>query len=74
MKKNNDNNWALLMQCTDEIRLEKIKNELEQGQIPFTVVNKKDSTLLIGEYEIYVPVELIVEAKNTLKGIDVSLE
>ncbi|NSW46466.1 MAG: hypothetical protein HPY79_11690 [Bacteroidales bacterium] len=73
MKKNNEN-WALLMHCNDEIRLEKIKNELEQSQIPYTVINKKDSTLLIGEYEIYVPVELIGEAKNTLKGIDVSLE
>jgi len=73
MKKNNEN-WALLIHCTDEIRLEKIKNELEQSQIPFTVINKKDSTLLIGEYEIYVPVGLIGEAKNTLKGIDVSSE
>lgn len=73
MNKTNEN-WALLLQCNDEIRLEKIKNELEEAKIPFSVVNKKDSSFLIGDYEVYVSVEKISDAKNVLKGIDVSLE
>ncbi|GAB4402601.1 MAG: hypothetical protein Fur0028_16070 [Bacteroidales bacterium] len=73
MNKTNEN-WALLLQCNDEIKLEKIKNELSEAKIQFTVINKKDSSFLIGDYEMYVPVEKISEAKNVLKGIDVSLE
>lgn len=73
MSKHSDQ-WALLFECHDEIKLEKIKNELDNSSIPYTVINKKDSTFLIGEYEIYVPVEVIAEAKRVLKGIDVELE
>ncbi|MCX7862190.1 MAG: DUF2007 domain-containing protein [Bacteroidales bacterium] len=73
MNKHSDQ-WALLFECTDEIKLEKVKSELQQSNIPFTVINKKDSTFLIGEYEVYVPVESIGEAKQLLKGIDVELE
>ncbi|HNV95385.1 MAG TPA: DUF2007 domain-containing protein [Bacteroidales bacterium] len=73
MNKTNEN-WALLLQCNDEIKLEKIKNELSEAKIQFTVINKKDSSFLIGDYEVYVPVEKISEAKTVLKGIDVSLE
>ena len=73
MNKTNEN-WALLLQCNDEIKLEKIKTELEEAKIPYTVINKKDSSFLIGDYEIYISVEKISEAKNVLKGIDVSLE
>lgn len=73
MNKNNEN-WALLLQCSNEIKLEKIKSELEQAGLPYSVINKKDSSFLVGDYEIYMPVDLISEAKNIMKGIDVSLE
>lgn len=71
---NHSDNWALLFECKDEVKLERVKEELEIAAIPYTVVNKKDSVFLIGEYEIYVPVEFLANAKNLLKGIDVELE
>jgi|GEM_PF-4149132 hypothetical protein len=67
-------NWALFFECKDEVKLEKIKQELQTSSIPFTVINKKDSVFLIGEYEVYVPVEFLPNAKNLLKGIDIELE
>ncbi len=72
MNKNNEQ-WALLFQCTDDIKLNKVKTELETAAIPYSIINKKDSSFLIGEYEIYVPVEKLCEAKQILKGIDVEL-
>lgn len=73
MNKSNEN-WILLLRINNEITLEKIKSELEQGGIPYSVVNKKDSSFLIGDYEIYIPVELLSNAKNILKEFDVNLE
>lgn len=73
MNKTNEN-WVMLFQCSDEIKLQKIKNELEEANITYTVINKKDSSFLIGDYEIYIPVEKICEAKKILKGLDVNLE
>jgi hypothetical protein len=71
MKTENDN-WALLMECKDDIKLEAIKSELKEANIPFTVINKKDSSFLIGNYEIFVHVEMISSAKSLLKGMDVN--
>lgn len=73
MKTNNEN-WVLLYSCIDDIKLEKIKHELNAEKIPFTIVNKKDSNFLIGEYEIYVPVEFLGKSKLILKGIDVNID
>ncbi len=67
-------NWVLFFECKDEIKLEKIKLELQTTSIPFTVINKKDSVFIIGEYEVYIPVEYMASAKNLLKGIDIELE
>ncbi|MGQ9845978.1 MAG: putative signal transducing protein [Bacteroidales bacterium] len=73
MIKTNEN-WVMLFRCNDEIKLQKIKTELEEANIPYTVINKKDSSFLIGDYEIFVPLDKISEAKKILKGVDVSLE
>ncbi len=70
MKKKNEN-WVLLMECRDEVKLEAIKAELEEDHIPFTVINKKDSSFLLGEYEIFVPIEMINTAKTLLKGMNI---
>jgi flagellar biosynthesis/type III secretory pathway M-ring protein FliF/YscJ len=70
----NKEDWALLYECTDEIKLEKIKKELEDASIPYTVINKKDRLFLIGQYEIFVPVKELAKAKLLLKGIDIELE
>ncbi len=69
----NNEQWVLLFECTDDIKLNKVKAELENAKIPFTVINKKDSSFLIGEYEVFIPVERLSEAKQILKGIDVEL-
>lgn len=73
MNKTNEN-WVMLFQCNDEIKLQKIKNELEEANISYTVINKKDSSFLIGDYEIYISLDKISEAKKILKGLDVNLE
>lgn len=74
MKNKFSENWVMFFQCNDEIKLEKIKSVLQEAGIPYTVINKKDSSFLIGDYEIYITLEKINEAKKILKGIDVNLE
>ncbi|MCX7955181.1 MAG: hypothetical protein N3A01_08340 [Bacteroidales bacterium] len=67
MKKNK---WVLFYKTYDEIKLNKIKCELEEIGIAYSVVNKKDTLLNIGEYQIFIPVEHLIKAKYIIKGID----
>lgn len=64
------NNWVLFYKTNDEIKMNRIKLELEQEGIVCSVVNKKDSLLNIGEYQIFIPVDQLKKAKNIIKGLD----
>ena len=48
-------NWKKIFISPNQIEAEFIKNELLANEIPAVILNKKDSSYLIGYYEVQVP-------------------
>jgi len=65
-----DNNWALAYTFFKEYKAELCIQALENNGIEAITMNKKDSSYLVGEIEIYVKLADLAEAKNICKKFE----
>jgi tmRNA-binding protein len=65
-----DDNWVLVYSINDDIKAEIVLQTLEEAGIKAVKMNKRDSTYLIGEVEIYVQLDDMCVAKNIVKDFD----
>ena len=63
----NNINWVKIYSTNQIQQPEIIKSILEDAEIPCTTIDKKDSSYIFGEIEIYVPEENVEAAVNILK-------
>lgn len=64
--------WILIFSTTQDFKAELAKGLLEENDIQFVTLNKKDSSypdLFIGYIEIYVKQNNVVKAKYLLKEL-----
>lgn len=55
--------WKSIYKTSDRIKAEIIKDLLEQKGITVVIINKQDSSyVVLGELEIHVPVDEVMEA------------
>lgn len=55
--------WSKVYTSKNPISAEFVKNELESNEIKAVVLNKQDSSYLLGNLEVYVPTEFAEIAK-----------
>ena len=60
--------WIKIYSTNQVHQPEIIKSILEGASIPCTTLDKKDSSYIFGEIEIYVPEQNVEEAINILKA------
>jgi hypothetical protein len=63
------NNWVKIYTVSQEYEAEMIKGILDQNEIGCVIVNKKDSSYLFGEIEIFVDVEEAFIAKQLILNL-----
>jgi hypothetical protein len=61
-----DNDWKLVYTSTDLYKIELIRGVLEGDGILSVEVNKKDSSYLFGEIELYVQVNDVLKARQII--------
>lgn len=64
-----ENNWVRIFETPDDLRMEMARQVLEENGIDAVVLNRKDRTYLIGELELYVNRDRVIEAKSVIKQI-----
>jgi hypothetical protein len=62
MEKVMDNDWKVVYENPNEIRISIVKAILEDCEIPAVVLNKKDSAYRFGSYQVYVKQENFIKA------------
>jgi Putative prokaryotic signal transducing protein len=65
-----DEHWELIYQCSAAYKAEILKAVLEENEIPCVVVNKKDSSYLFGEIELYVKQDDVLNAKQIINRFE----
>jgi hypothetical protein len=68
----NNINWIKIYSTNQIQQPEIIKSIFEEADIPCTSIDKKDSSYIFGEIEIYVPEEKLAEATSLLKEHQIS--
>ncbi|MFM2156126.1 MAG: hypothetical protein RL516_875 [Bacteroidota bacterium] len=63
----NNINWVKIYSTNQIQQPEIIKSIFEEANIPCSSIDKKDSSYIFGEIEIYVPEENVTEAITILK-------
>jgi hypothetical protein len=63
----NNINWVKIYSTNQIQQPEIIKSIFEEANIPCSTIDKKDSSYIFGEIEIYVPEEDVAEAITILK-------
>jgi hypothetical protein len=63
----NNINWVKIYSTNQIQQPEIIKSIFEEANIPCSTIDKKDSSYIFGEIEIYVPEENVAEAITILK-------
>jgi hypothetical protein len=61
-----DSNWALIYSTGAPYKIELLKGMLAEHEIDSVIINKQDSSYLIGELELYVKAEDVVKAKRII--------
>jgi hypothetical protein len=61
-----DKNWVKIYTTTATYKAELIRGLLLENDIHSVVINKKDSSYLFGEVELYVMSDDVIEAKHIL--------
>jgi hypothetical protein len=64
------NNWVKIYTVSQEYEAEMIKGILDENEIGCIIVNKKDSSYLFGEIEIFVDVEEAFIAKQLILNLE----
>ena len=57
-----DGNWVKIFSSSQGFKAEIIKGMLEHHEITAVIVNKQDSSYLVGEIEVYVPADFAMKA------------
>lgn len=58
-----DKDWVLVYSCEKQYRAELLKEKFSEHNIICDIINKKDSSFLIGDIEVYVQKENEEKAK-----------
>lgn len=61
-----EQNWTKVYSTPDEYEAEILKAVLAENEIGAVTLNKKDSAYLIGEIELYVLTENVIQAKQVI--------
>ncbi|MGE0076773.1 MAG: DUF2007 domain-containing protein [Bacteroidales bacterium] len=65
-----DENWTVVFTTNKPWQAELAKQVLEENDIAAVIINKQDSSYLIGEAEVYVENNVLEKAKELTKNID----
>lgn len=65
-----DNNWTVVFTTNKPWQAELAKQVLEENDIAAVLINKQDSSYLIGEAEVYVENNTLERAKELIKNIE----
>ncbi len=57
-----DNDWKVVYENPNEVRISIVKAVLEDCEIPTVIMNKKDSMYQFGSYQVYVNQENFIKA------------
>jgi hypothetical protein len=66
-----ENNWVCIYSTSELYQAEMAKEILYENSIASVIINKQDSTYLIGFQEIYVERDLAVRAKHILQKAEI---
>lgn len=64
-----EKDWVKVYSTADVIEAEMVKSMLRENGIQVVVLNQKDSSLFIGEAEIYVRQEDVLKATHLIKNV-----
>ena len=64
-----EKDWVKIYSTSDVIKAEMAKSLLLENSIQSVIINKKDSSLFIGEAEIYVTQENVLKATHLIKNV-----
>ena len=67
MKNDPENKWVLLRIASNSLQAEWMKSLLEESQIEVVLLNKQDSSYLLGVIELYVQDSNVLSAQSILK-------
>ena len=65
-----DEQWEVIFRSTAGYKTEMLKDILEDSEIPSVVINKQDSSYLIGEFEVYVKQNDVLLAKQIVNRFE----
>jgi len=62
-----EENWTNIFSSDKVYKIDILQEVLSENNIESRIINKKDSTILLGEIELYVKPEDIIKAKDIIK-------
>ena len=65
-----DEHWEVIFRSTAAYKAEILKAILEENELPCIVINKQDSSYLIGEIEVYVKQNDVLIAKQIVNRFE----
>ena len=65
-----DENWEVVYSTSTAYKAEILKSILEENEIPSVVINKKDSSYMFGEIEVYARHEDVSNAKQIINRFE----
>ncbi|MDX9930358.1 MAG: DUF2007 domain-containing protein [Bacteroidales bacterium] len=66
-----ENNWIKIYESPDDLKAEIVRQLLLENDIETVVINKKDRVYLIGDIEIYVNRDMVIQAKSMINKLHV---
>jgi hypothetical protein len=64
-----EKDWVLIYNTTDQLRIEMLRQVLEDSDVEAVIMNKKDRSYLLGDHELYVNRDSVIKAKSVIKDI-----
>ncbi|HXH18756.1 MAG TPA: DUF2007 domain-containing protein [Chitinophagales bacterium] len=64
-----EKDWVKIYATSDVVKAEMVKNFLQGKDIQAVIINKRDSSLIIGEAELYVKQEDVLKATHLIKNV-----
>jgi hypothetical protein len=65
-----DGQWEVIYRCSNAYKAEILRALLEDNEIQSVVINKKDSSYLIGDIELYVKQHDVLTAKQIVNKFE----
>lgn len=65
-----EENWVLVFSSTDEKKCKKAKSILKKEKVKSVMENKNENNVFIGEYELFVDMNDLGNARSILKGLN----